>query len=214
MIKLYGMPVCHYYAMVKAFMLEKGFEFEEVPLEPQYAEPFLDLSPMGKTPFIELREGGLSETTAILGFLENCIPDVPMLEENNYDRAKMAQLIKVFELYLENQSQRLFDHVFKQGKFDSGVAAEVKQNLERGIAAINRLATFDPWIHGDEMTIADFFGYYTLAITRPVAQKVWDWDVLDDISGARLWLHMMSERPFINQVNQQRDAAISALENA
>ena len=34
MIKLYGTAVSNYYAMVKVFLLEKGFEFEEVYIAP------------------------------------------------------------------------------------------------------------------------------------------------------------------------------------
>ena len=30
MIKLYGAPLSHYNAMVKVFLLEKGFDFEEI----------------------------------------------------------------------------------------------------------------------------------------------------------------------------------------
>ncbi|MDA8781773.1 glutathione S-transferase N-terminal domain-containing protein [Porticoccaceae bacterium] len=68
MIKLYGFSISNYHAMVKVFLLEKGFDFEEVHIEPTYSEPFLELSPMGKVPCIEVDEGYLSETTAILGF--------------------------------------------------------------------------------------------------------------------------------------------------
>ena len=77
MIKLYGLEISNYYAAVKAFMLEKGFQFEEVEIAPSYSEPYIELSPMGKMPFIEVDEGYLSETSAILGFLENCVPDQP-----------------------------------------------------------------------------------------------------------------------------------------
>ncbi|MFT4673108.1 MAG: glutathione S-transferase, partial [Pseudohongiellaceae bacterium] len=51
MIKLYGLEISNYYAAVKAFMLEKGFQFEEVEIAPTYSEPYIELSPMGKMPF-------------------------------------------------------------------------------------------------------------------------------------------------------------------
>lgn len=211
MIKLYGLPASNYYAMVKLFLLEKGFEFEEVLIKPTYGDPFLELSPMGKIPFIELDEGYISETTAILGFLESCIPDVPMTVKDPFSRAKMAQLIKIHELYIENQVRRLFGHAFFGSELNQAIADEVKPVLEKGLAAVGRLAGFSPWIMGEEMTMADFFAYYTFAVARPVAQHVWQWDVVSEIEGLPQWLEMMSNRPFVKQVNAERNAAFAKL---
>ncbi len=52
MIKLCGSAISNYYCMVKVFMLEKGFDFEEIYIAPTYSEPYLELSPMGKIPCI------------------------------------------------------------------------------------------------------------------------------------------------------------------
>ena len=79
MIKLYGFKISNYQAMIKCFLLEKGVAFEELEIRPSKEESFLAMSPMGKVPFIELKEGFLSESTAILGFLENCTADEPMV---------------------------------------------------------------------------------------------------------------------------------------
>lgn len=209
MIKLYGTPRSHYYAMVKAFMMEKGFEFEEISIAPSNEDSFLAMSPAGKIPFIELREGFLSETTAILGFLENCIPEVPMLQEEHYHRAKMAQLIKVLELYVENPIARLARKLASGSALNPEVVAEAEATVLRGIGAVNRLALFNPWIHGAEMTIADFFAYYSFAVASPVSRAVWKWDILDRIENVRPWLKLMSARPFINTVDREREAAIA-----
>jgi glutathione S-transferase len=63
MIKLYGLEISNYQAAVKAFMLEKGFQFEEVEIAPSYSEPYIELSPMGKMPFSrELCSGSANDS--------------------------------------------------------------------------------------------------------------------------------------------------------
>ena len=129
MIKLYGTAVSNYYAMVKVFLLEKGFEFEEVFIAPTYSEPFLELSPMGKVPCIEVDEGYLSETTAILGFLESCVPEVPMVSRDPFKSAQMAQLIKVVELYIANESGRVVGSAFFGQDLNEQVAADSRSQM-------------------------------------------------------------------------------------
>lgn len=215
MIKLYGAPLSNYYAMVKAFLLEKGFEFEEVYIGPTYSEPFLELSPMGKIPCIEVDEGYLSETTAIMGFLESCIPELPMTDSDSFRRAQMAQLIKVVELYVAIESARLLGYVFFGRELNQAVADEVKPVMVKGLAAMQRLSKFSPYLLGEEITMADFFAYYVFKTAVPVARKVWGWNIVDEVDGLRDWLQLMSERPLIQQVDGEHNAAVKEfLENA
>ena len=201
--------------MVKVFLLEKGFDFEEVYIGPTYSEPFLELSPMGKIPCIEVDEGYLSETTAIMGFLESCIPELPMTDRDSFRCAQMAQLIKVVELYIAIESNRLMGQVFFGREFNQALADEVKPTMVKGLAALQRLASFSPYVMGEEITMADFFAYYVFKIAVPVAKKVWGWNIADDVEGMQGWLQMMSERPLVQQVDKERNAAIEAfMDNA
>ena len=215
MIKLYGLDASNYCAMVKAFLLEKGFDFEEVHIEPTYSEPFLELSPMGKVPCIEVDEGYLSETTAIMGFLESCIPDLPMTDKDSFRRAQMAQLIKIVELYIAIEYVRLVGHVFFGRELNQAVADDARPTMVKGLAAMQRLCRFSPYLLGEEVTMADFFTYYVLKAAVPVAQKVWGWDIVAEVDGLAGWLQLMSERPLVKQVDNEHNAAIAAfMENA
>lgn len=214
MIKLYGHPLSSYYAIVKVFLLEKGFDFEEIPIAPTYSEPFLELSPMGKIPCIELDEGYLSETTAILGFLESCIPELPMTDQDSFRRAQMAQLIKIVELYIAVEYARLLGYVFSGGELKQEVADDARPIMVKGLAALQRLSSFSPYLLGDEVTMADFFTYYVIRTAIPVAKKVWGWDIVDEVDGLGDWLQLMSERPMVKLVDKEHRAAVAAyLEN-
>ena len=211
MIKLYGTAVSNYYAMVKVFLLEKGFEFEEVYIAPTYSEPFLELSPMGKVPCIEVDEGYLSETTAILGFLEGCVPEVPMVSRDPFKSAQMAQLIKVVELYIANESGRVAGYAFFGQDLNEQVAADSRSKMERGLAALDRLGSFSPYIMGEEISMADFFAYYIFASAKPIARRVWDWDIVAGVGGLGDWLRLMSGRPMIQQVNAELNDAVAKI---
>ena len=52
MIKLYGLKMSNYYSLVKAVLVEKGLDFEEVKAPPTQEEDNLQRSPMGKMPSI------------------------------------------------------------------------------------------------------------------------------------------------------------------
>lgn len=210
MIKLYGHPLSNYYAMVKVFLLEKGFEFEEVPIAPTYSEPFLELSPMGKIPCIELDEGYLSETTAILGFLESCIPELPMTDQDSFRRAQMAQLIKIVELYIAVEYSRLFGYAFSGEELKQEIGDDARPIMVKGLAALQRLSSFSPYLLGEEVTMADFFTYYVIRTAVPVAEKVWGWNIVDEVDGLEDWLQLMSQRPLVKQVDNERNAAIAA----
>lgn len=211
MIKLYGLEISNYYAAVKAFMLEKGFQFEEVEIAPTYSEPYLELSPMGKMPFIEVDEGYLSETSAILGFLENCVPDQPMTPADPFASAKMSELLKVIELYVGNESARLVGYAFFGAELNQAVADQVKPVMVKGLAAVHRLASFSPYMMGSQVTMVDFYAYYMVMNARLIAKKVYDWDMLSEVEGLREWMKMMSQRPMIKLVDDQRNIAIAKM---
>jgi glutathione S-transferase len=211
MIKLYGLEISNYYAAVKAFMLEKGFQFEEVEIAPTYSEPYLELSPMGKMPFIEVDEGYLSETSAVLGFLENCVPDQPMTPADPFASAKMSELLKVIELYVGNESARLVGYAFFGAELNQAVADQVKPVMVKGLAAVHRLASFSPYMLGSQVTMVDFYAYYIVMNARLIAKKVYDWDMLSEVKGLREWIKMMSQRPMIKLVDDQRNVAIAKM---
>jgi len=118
MIKFYGSAISNYYCMAKVFILEKGFDFEEIYIAPTYSEPYLELRPMGKIPCIEVDDGYLSATTAILGFLESCQTEVPMRAQDGFRCVQMVQLIKVTERYIGVESARLNSSVFFGGELN------------------------------------------------------------------------------------------------
>ena len=93
MIKLHGICLSNYYNMAKLSLEEKGLDYEEVEAPPSQESGYKAKSPMGKTPFIETSEGFISESTAILGYLEAFKP-TPALLPKQGRRPKSRPCIK------------------------------------------------------------------------------------------------------------------------
>ncbi|MDA8781772.1 hypothetical protein N9N16_01030 [Porticoccaceae bacterium] len=83
-----------------------------------------------------------------------------MIDQDSFRRAQMAQLIKTIELYIGIESARVMGYVFFGRELNQAVADEVKPTMVKGAAAVQRLASFSPYIMGDQVCMADFFAYY------------------------------------------------------
>ena len=79
MLKLHGAALSNYYNMVKTALLEEGIEFEEVLTPPSQDPAYLAKSPLGKIPCLETEHGFLTETNAILEYLEETTPNPTLL---------------------------------------------------------------------------------------------------------------------------------------
>ena len=211
MFKLYGFPVSNYYNMVKLTLLEKGFEFEEVITRPSQEDDFLKISPMGKIPCLEVKEGPLSETSVIFDFLEDLSSDVPLYPTDTYQRAKVRELSKSIELYLELVTRQLLGAVFFGAPADEQLNEKVGLELDKGVAALNRILIFSPFAAGEQMTYADFMLYYTVTLGNMATKKALGRDLCDELPGLAAWLTMMDGNPLVKKVNADRDTALKAM---
>lgn len=206
-IKLYGINLSNYYCILKAIMLEKGMAFEEVTAKPSQDPDYLTRSPMGKVPCIETDEGFLTETGVIIDYLDAQGEGPDFYPENAFARAKVQELMRHIELYIELPARRLYGDVF----FDRPATAEekeaVRKLLERGFASLGTLASFDPWLTGSEITYADFYFRFTAGLATVVCRKALDWDAYNEVPNIKALLQRMDQRPSVQQVMADQAAA-------
>ena len=205
MLTLHGRPRSNYYNAVKAILIEKGIEFEEfletLPPRPE----FLKLSPMAKVPLLMTDQGPLTETVTILDYLEDAYPAVPMLPSDPYQRAKVRELCKSMELYIEWLARRGYGALRGEAVADQDKTA-IADGLPRAAAAVAALSSFDPWITGRTFTYADVFGYFMLIYSRLSARANADLDLLAAIPGAARWYEAVEARPSMQRVLADADA--------
>jgi glutathione S-transferase len=209
-MKLHGVPLSNYYNMVKHAVLEKGIACEFVNTRPSQEAEFLAKSPMGKVPLLETEHGYLTETNVILDYLEECYPAVKLLPESCFARAKVRQLMKTQELYVETPAHDLIGALFnREIAAHTRVASQV--NALKGLAALGRLVNFNPWICGAQLTTADIFVFYSFTLSNRLTQLVYKWDMLKEVPGLSSWYQRFAEREITRMLLADSKAASDTL---
>jgi maleylacetoacetate isomerase len=137
----------------------KGLAYESVPVNllqgEQKAEAYLSVNPSGQVPTLKVEGRCLSESMAIIEWLEETYPYEPILPKDPWDRAVVRELalmvvagiqpvqnLKVGRFYSEDQKQR---------------EAWNKHFIEEGFQALEKkLAAYPgPFAFGSQVTLAD-----------------------------------------------------------
>ncbi|MCB1701631.1 MAG: glutathione S-transferase family protein [Pseudomonadales bacterium] len=201
MVTLHGFSYSNYYNIVKHVLLHKEIPFRE---DLQYGgdEAYLAISPLGKIPGLTTEDGQqLSESSVCCDYLEETYPAVALYPADSFQRARVRQVMKISELYLELPCRRLIAYVFGDSPAPEALREEVRGTVERGIGAMNRLCTFDPYVLGSEITMADIYLRYVLMVVENCGSTKLDWDIVAEINGLREWQAMMGDTAIARRVD-------------
>lgn len=206
MITLHGFSYSNYYNIVKHVLLYKGIPFSE-NLQFGSSEAYLAVSPLGKVPAMTTEDGGhLSESSVCCDFLEEAYPDSPPLyPADALDRARVRQLMKVAELYLELAARRIIPFALANSPVPDTLAKEVSEALLRGVDAVNRLSSFAPYALGSHITMADIYLRYVLSVVELASGKLGQ-DFAAGIEGIEAWQRLMADSDAAKRVDADREA--------
>jgi glutathione S-transferase len=210
MLKLYGFAVSNYYNMVKLALLEKGVPFEEVLFFGGQSPEALKKSPRGKVPTLETEHGFLSETNLILDYIEQTQVGKALLPEGVFARAKVHELAKEIELYIELPARACFPEAFFGAQVDQAIKDKAKVELLAGIATLKRNGKFSPYVAGDSLTIADVMFCFSVDLAYAVGKKVFGIDVLEDFPQARELLERFKNNANVQKIMADKEAQMPA----
>lgn len=209
MIKLHGFSSSNYYNVPKLALLEKGIEFEEVVsytgVGPKYKPEYLDKSPLGKVPALETPEGYISESRAIVEYIERAHPRPALLPTSPFGIAKVQELAQYIELYFELVARRLIPNLLSNTEPDAGVLQDVQTGLDKAVIGLAKLSSFDSFAYGEQFTLADIAAILNLPIVRGVGQRFMGRDPLADVPGLTEYCARMEQRPHVKTI--RADAA-------
>ena len=203
MIKLYGLKMSNYYSLVKAILIEKGIDFEEVKAPPTQEEDNLQRSPMGKMPSIEVDGNYLSESLAIARYAEQINPTPALLPSDPFEAAKVVELVCHHKLDVELTARRGLPVLFGQTVSDE-TKKETEKDLTKGMKAVSRLFVCDPYAAGKEITLADFYTFYTFGLANTLSQKLFEKDLLADHSDIQALVNSLASHPSIAKVEEEK----------
>jgi glutathione S-transferase len=206
MITLHGFAFSNYYNIVKHVLMHKGLPFEEHETFGG-TEDYLKISPVGKIPAMTTEAGQhLSESSICCDYLEETCPEPRLYPVDAWERARVRQVMKVSELYLELAFRRLIPHVFGNTDAPEGLQDEIREVALRGIGAMKSLCVFDPYVLGSELTMADIYLRYVLKVAGMAAAAKMDWDLLAEIPGLAEWDAMMTASEISQKIDADQEA--------
>jgi glutathione S-transferase len=209
MLKLYGFAASNYFNMVKLVLLEKGIAYETVPFHGCQNPAILAVSPRGKVPALETEHGFLSETDAILDYLEETQSGPALLPRDPFARAQVRAMAKEIELYIELPARLCYAEVMFGGRpTPEALKRKAQRDLIKGFTALSRRAKFSPYVMGDQFTLADVYFLYSVDLAAEVAKKLFDLDVLAQMPKAGALLELLAKNPNVQKVAAERAADI------
>lgn len=205
-IKLCGFSASNYYNKIKLQLLEKGVVFEEELVWVGNAHAtLLERSPMGKVPFLDTRDGPISESMACAEYIEAAYPQNKLLPADPYAAAKVRELIIYSELHLELVARELYAEAFFGGKVSDGTKERAHKLLVKGVAGFAKLAKFAPFVAGPQFTLADCAAVVHLPLVASASKIIYGEDVLAALP-VKDYIRAMGERASVRTVNADRKA--------
>jgi glutathione S-transferase len=209
MLTLCGFAASNYYNKVKLALLEKGVPFAEEFVFPSDDPDFRAASPRGKVPYIRVGDRTLCESQAIVEYLEEVYPAVPLYPADPLDRAQCRAVLQLMEIYVELVARRLYPAALFGFPMPPGLQDQVAGELKAGIAALRRCVRFGPYIGGDRFGLPDVAAACHLPVVSAATTKVYGTDSLADFPGLGDYLAMLRERPHVVTVETARQAGMA-----
>lgn len=208
MLRLCGFRISNYHNKVRLALLEKGVAHEEDDTcKPSQKDEWVGRSPMGKVPILEIDGKPLAESQVICEYLEDAYPQVPLYPRDPVARARVRELITVMELHMELVARRLYGGAFFGATTSDETKKEVERDLAKGVRAFTKLAKFDPFVAGRELTLADCSAFVNLPLVSLASKVTFGRDALEGLPQVKPYLKMLGERPHFRKVQDERKAA-------
>jgi len=213
MLRLCGTPISSFYNKVKLALLEKDIAFKEEFSPPSQEEDFLQMSPMGKVPFLKLDDydDTLTESTAILEYLEMAYPrKVKLYPDSVVAAANCRQLIAYLDNYVVTAGQKAIGMFLFGAPVEQDSLAKILDEVEKGVRAVKRLVRIDPFLLGGQFTAADV----TAVPAIRFVEALFAWAKRDNpflqIDGFAEYWEMIKQRPCVVKLLEEQKAAVDA----
>ena len=205
MIKLYGHPLSDYATKLKIALLEKKIDFEEIKQYPSRESDYVKFSYTGRIPVIETENGVLGESSAILEFIEEEFPAIPLLPENKFERARIRQVGSIIENYIDLPARKVYAKYVAGKEFDSNDIESARIEIERAIEALNSLNCFESYTASNQFSFADCIALAIIPLVNDYLEVLTDIKVISELNNfANYYERIMSEKTYMGRIEKQR----------
>ena len=128
----------------------------EASKKEQKSPAFLALNPRGRTPVLKMGERVLTESLAILSYLDQVHPEPPLFGTTPEEHARIWQLASEGENDLNPACSALTRPIFFHGKDDTDEDVQKGAALARGeLRRLDEILAASPFLAGPRITAAD-----------------------------------------------------------
>jgi glutathione S-transferase len=163
-MKLYTFAFAPNPRRVHVYLAEKGIELTletvDIMTQQNRTPDFLKKNPLGGLPVLELDDGNhLTESLAIMEYLEELHPEKPMIGKTPLERARTREVERIAEIGVLAATGTIFQNTspFFAGRVkQSAEAAETgRLRLAANLTVLDHKIGDKPFVMGAEPTIAD-----------------------------------------------------------
>jgi glutathione S-transferase len=195
-MKLYDFPLAPNPRRLRIYLAEKGLAIPRITVDlragEQRAPEFLAKNPHGSLPVLELDDGTLlTESEAIIEYLEELHPEPPMLGRTPLERAKTRRLERLCEIAVLFRAARYVHAVVAPlpgAKPNPALAEWARSELPRGLAVLE--AELGAFVAGERVTVADCTLFAAFEFARLAGLKL-----EDGYPRLAAWYERFSRRP-------------------
>ena len=197
-MKLHGFAFAPNPRKVLTYLREKGIPFEYVSVSipaGEHRQPaFTAKNPMQGLPLLELDDGTvLTESLAIIEYLEEIFPAPPMIGRTPLERQRVRAMERLCEMSILMRVGRIFRNshpMFAGPSQMPALAEQARAELPGVLAIIDRMVADREFVAGASPTIADctLFAAFNLARAGGI-------DIDPSAANLARWWAMFSSRP-------------------
>lgn len=123
MLTIYSEPVSLYCAKLRVFLRHKGLAYQEIPPPGGYgSDEYRAIVPSGNLPAMVHDGFTLADSEAIVEYLNEAFPDMPMLPDDMHLRAKVREKSRLHDTRLEPALRTIYPYVAYENQNAEAIA--------------------------------------------------------------------------------------------
>ena len=207
MRRLYHLWLSPFSRKVRVVLAEKGLEFEKT-VEPVWErrQEFLGLNPAGTVPVLVEENGtAIAESQAICEYLDEIMPDKPIIGFDPASRAETRRLVSWFDLKFNREvtsnlvTEKVMKRFMKMGEPRAQAIRAGLHNIGYHMEYIAYLSDRRRWLAGEDFSLADIAAAAHLSCVDYLGDVPWS-----DYPVAKDWYVRVKSRPSFRPLLKDR----------